>query len=387
MPSLSENDVLDALAKVRDPQSGKDVVGNQMIKDLVVENNRVQFKLEFKNPKFPYKDVLRKSAENAVRALSGVEEVNIKIADASDPLHVISSPAQPQTQPPAARPAQAPGHAAGPPQPQKMAPKAKYTIAVASGKGGVGKTTVAVNLAVSLAQTGAKVGLLDADIYGPNVPIMMGVDGKLGMRNNKIAPLRRYDVDMVSVGFISQGDAAIIWRGPLVGRMIQQFLADVDWGDLDYLIVDMPPGTGDAQLTLTQTVSLTGAVVVCTPQEVALMDAKKGINMFKKVEVPILGVVENMSYFIAPDTGKHYDIFGQGGGKDMAKKMDVPFLGEIPLEPATRQGGDNGTPIVVSHSESPVSAAFKAITESLIKQVTESQQSEGGLLKRVFKIN
>jgi ATP-binding protein involved in chromosome partitioning len=290
---------------------------------------------------------------------------------------------QPQAgPPPQQRPAPPP-----PPEPQNILPDVKYTIAVASGKGGVGKTTVSVNLAVALAKTGARIGLLDADIYGPNVPIMMGTNERLSSRNNRIAPLNRYDVDMVSVGFISQGDAAIIWRGPLVGRMIQQFLSDVDWGELDYLIIDMPPGTGDAQLTLTQTLALTGAIVVCTPQTVALADAKKGINMFKKVNVPILGVVENMSYFIAPDTGKQYDIFGHGGGAAMANEMEVPFLGEVPLEPATRIGGDQGTPIVIGDPESPVSRAFAEITDALIKQVSEDDDNSTSKIKRVFKIS
>ncbi len=376
MSTLSENDILAVLEEVRDPQSGKSLIANKMIKDIHLNNGSVRFSIEFRDPNFPHKETVTKSAENAVRALDGVASVEARII-MNDPLKVIQ-PAVPQAPPPGMQP-QAPA------QPPKLT-KAKYTIAVASGKGGVGKTTVSVNLAVSLAKTGAKVGLLDADIYGPNVPIMMGVNQKLGTRNDKIAPLRKYDVDMVSVGFISQGDAAIIWRGPLVGRMIQQFLTDVDWGDLDYLIIDMPPGTGDAQLTLTQTLALTGSVIVCTPQEVALADARKGINMFEKVEVPILGVVENMSYFIAPDTGNTYDIFGQGGGKKMADSMSVPFLGEIPLETATRQGGDNGTPIVVSSPESPVSKAFASMTESLIAQLEQKDEKDPGLLKRVFKI-
>lgn len=379
MPPLTEQDILKALTDVRDPQSGKDLVSNRMIKDVQVENTHVTFTLEFKQQDFPHKEAVRKSAETAVRALPSIDSVTINMR-VNDPLRVVSSP--PPQGPQTKRP-----QSAAPPQPQKIAPKAKYTIAVASGKGGVGKTTVAVNLAVSLAQRGVRVGLLDADIYGPNVPIMMGTYDKLTTRNNKIAPLRKYDVDLVSVGFISQGDAAIIWRGPLVGRMIQQFLSDVDWSELDYLIVDMPPGTGDAQLTLTQSVALTGAVVVCTPQAVALADAKKGINMFKKVEVPILGVVENMSCFIAPDTGQKYDIFGQGGGKAMAKEMDVPFLGDIPLEQATRECGDKGTPIVIAQADSPVSSAFGRITDALMAQVSKKTESDSGLLKRVFKIN
>ena len=378
MSDFSEKDILAALEKVRDPQSGKSLVANGMIRNLTIDGGQVDFTVEFRNPNFPHKDVICKSAEAAVRKVAGVAGVQIK-QSVNDPLKVLQSSPPPQRPPAGVKPQMAP--------PRPVLPKAKYTIAVASGKGGVGKTTVSVNLAVSLANTGAKVGLLDADIYGPNVPIMMGMQEKLGTRNGKIAPLTRYNVDMVSVGFISQGDAAIIWRGPLVGRMIQQFLSDVDWGELDYLIIDMPPGTGDAQLTLTQTMALTGAVIVATPQEVALADAKKGINMFKKVEVPVLGVVENMSYFVAPDTGNHYDIFGKGGARKMAKNMSVPFLGEIPLEQATREGGDNGTPIVISNPESSVSKSFEIITQSLIAQVNKEDGEDTGLLKRVFKIN
>ncbi|MFQ5751589.1 MAG: Mrp/NBP35 family ATP-binding protein, partial [bacterium] len=259
--------------------------------------------------------------------------------------------------------------------------------AVASGKGGVGKTTVAVNLAIALAQSGVKVGLLDADVYGPNIPIMMGVNKQLGIRNNKIAPLERYGVHMVSVGFISQGDTAIIWRGPLVGRMIQQFLQDVDWGALDYLVIDLPPGTGDAQLTLTQVVPLTGAIVVTTPQDVALADAKKGINMFRKVEVPVLGVVENMSYFVCPHCHERSEIFDHGGGKTASQKFNVAFLGEIPLDTQIRVGGDKGEPIVILEPNSAVSEAFKNLAQTVVQQVSQSQDQESGILKRVFKIS
>jgi len=378
----TEKDILAALDAVKDPKTGTGIVSSNMIKNLQIADSDVKFTIEFKSTAFADKEKIAEAAKSAVLALEGIEQVHVELK-VHDPLKVI----QPQGGPPG--PAAGPPQGArpqAPPQPQKMLPKAKYTIAVASGKGGVGKTTVAVNLAVSLANSGAKVGLLDADIYGPNIPIMMGIDDKLGTRNNKIAPLTKYGIEMVSVGFISQGDAAIIWRGPLVGRMIQQFLQDVDWGELDYLIIDMPPGTGDAQLTLTQTVALTGAVIVCTPQEVALADAKKGINMFKKVEVPIIGVVENMSYFVAPDTGKHYDIFGQGGGKTMAKNMAVPFLGEIPLETSVRVGSDAGTPIVISEPDSPVSKSFDHIADAVKKQITEQQSTDPGLLKRVFKM-
>ena len=376
MSDITETDVLAALEKVEDPQSQKDLVAGKLIKDVKIDNNNVSFTLEFRSASHPYQDSLREHAKSAVKAL-GVENVIVNTV-VNDPLKVLSS----QPQAPTTRPQQPMQ-----PQPQSLGPDAKYTIAVASGKGGVGKTTVSVNLAVSLAKAGVKVGLLDADIYGPNVPIMMGVQSKLGTRNNKIAPLERYGVDMVSIGFISQDDTAIIWRGPLVGRMIQQFLQDVDWGELDYLIIDLPPGTGDAQLTLTQAVPLTGAVVVSTPQDVALTDAKKGINMFRKVEVPVIGLVENMSYFICPHCNERSEIFDHGGCKKASKKFDVPFLGEIPLDIRIRIGGDTGKPIVISDPDSPVSSAFMHLADSVMQQVTKGDKQDSGILKRVFKIS
>ena len=374
--SLNEQEVLDALKKVDDPITGKDIAANSMVKDVQVNGSKVAFTLEFKSNTYPHKEDVLQRSKAAIEALSGVDTVTVN-SRVHDPLKVISQPAP--AQPPGMRP-QAPS------QPQMNLPKVKYTIAVASGKGGVGKTTVSVNLAIALANSGAKVGLLDADIYGPNIPIMMGMDEKLGTRNNRIAPLKRYGVEMVSVGFISQGDTAIIWRGPLVGRMIQQFLSDVDWSESDYLIIDLPPGTGDAHLTLTQTLPLTGAVVVTTPQDVALADAKKGINMFKKVEVPVLGIVENMSYFVCPHCDKRTEIFDHGGGKKASKKFGVPFLGEIPLDIKIRIGGDEGKPIVISEPESPVSLAFNNIAKTISEQVTKEKSEESGL-KRIFKIS
>ncbi|MFQ5771954.1 MAG: P-loop NTPase, partial [bacterium] len=274
MSNITDKDVLGVLEQVQDPQSGKDLVSSHMVKDIKINNNNVSLTLEFKSAAYSQKESVLENAKAAIRALSGVEAVTVDTR-VHDPLKVISS--QPSPSKSSSQPSIRPQQPTPSPQ-QNLIPEVKYTIAVASGKGGVGKTTVAVNLAIALAQSGVKVGLLDADVYGPNIPIMMGVNKQLGIRNNKIAPLERYGVHMVSVGFISQGDTAIIWRGPLVGRMIQQFLQDVDWGALDYLVIDLPPGTGDAQLTLTQVVPLTGAIVVTTPQDVALADAKKGIN-------------------------------------------------------------------------------------------------------------
>jgi ATP-binding protein involved in chromosome partitioning len=281
-----------------------------------------------------------------------------------------------------------------PPQPvtRPTVPGAKNIIAVASGKGGVGKTTAAVNLAIALAQKGAKVGLLDADIYGPNVPMMTDtMNAQLaGAPSGKIMPIEKYGLRIVSIGYVNQGDTAVIWRGPLVGRMITQFLMEVEWGELDYLIVDMPPGTGDAQLTLSQAVALTGAVIVTTPQDVALSDAKKGINMFRKVEVPILGVIENMSYFVCPHCNARTEIFAHGGGRAAAKKFDAPFLGEVPLNLAIRVGGDEGKPVVAQKNQSPVKEAFDKIAEALIKNVASlnaDSAAEKNILGKVFKLS
>jgi len=375
---LSEKEVLAALSQIQDPVTGKDLVTSNMVKNIQIDNSNVSFVLEFKSATHPQKETLLTEARHAVEALDGVSSVSVQ-PRVNDPLRVIPSQ---------------PGPAAGagarpqaPPQPQRLnlLPGAKHIIAVASGKGGVGKTTVSVNLAVTMAQMGLKIGLLDADIYGPNVPIMMGVEEKLGTRNNKIAPLSRYGVEMVSVGFVAQGDTAIIWRGPLVGRMIQQFLQDVDWGELDYLIVDLPPGTGDAQLTLTQAVPLTGAIVVSTPQDVALADAMKGINMFKKVEVPVLGIIENMSYFECPHCHQRTEVFDHGGGKRASKKFSVPFLGEIPLDIKVRIGGDQGKPIVISEPDSAVAQAFQNVARTITEQVAK-EKPDSSPLKRVFKL-
>ena len=270
------------------------------------------------------------------------------------------------------------------------APDAKSIVAVASGKGGVGKSTVAVNLAVALAQQGFQVGLLDADIYGPNVPMMMGKnDAQLtSTENQKIRPIESYGVKIVSIGFIQQGDAAVIWRGPLVGRMIQQFLTDADWGTLDYLIVDLPPGTGDAQLTLSQAVPLTGAVIVTTPQDVALSDAKKGVNMFLKVSVPVLGIIENMSYFLCPNCNHRTEIFSHGGAREAAKKFNVPFLGEVPLDIRVREGGDAGKPVVAQSGESILKEAFNKIATSLNEQISVIHaKDDKSAIGKVFKLS
>ena len=251
-----------------------------------------------------------------------------------------------------------------------LIPGVKYVIAVSSGKGGVGKSTVSVNLAVAMAQTGAKVGLLDADIYGPNIPMMMGVSKPPDQIDGKIAPAESHGVKLISMGFFVPEDTAIVWRGPMVHTAIQQLFRDVLWGELDYLLIDLPPGTGDAQLTLTQLVPLTGAITVTTPQEVALHDVRKGMMMFQKVNVPLLGIIENMSYFLCGHCGERTEIFSHGGGERAAAKLGVPFLGRVPIDPAIRDGGDSGHPIVMADPASPQSAAFREIAQKIIAEVT-----------------
>lgn len=269
---------------------------------------------------------------------------------------------------------------------ESLLPGVKHTIAVASGKGGVGKSTVSANVAVALAQTGANVGLMDADIYGPNVPMMMGASAPPGKEGEKIKPADAHGVKIMSMGFFVPGDTAVVWRGPMVHTAIQQFFRDVLWGELDYLLIDLPPGTGDAQLSLSQIVPLTGVVTVTTPQEVALSDVRKGVMMFKKVNVPLLGMIENMSFFLCGHCGERTDIFSFAGGERAAEKFDVPFLGRIPLDPAIRAGGDAGTPLVVADPDSPQTQAFRSVTSALQRRVAElTNHATGSTLSDMVK--
>ena len=262
--------------------------------------------------------------------------------------------------------------------PDAVVPGVKHVIAIASGKGGVGKSTVSTNLSVALAQTGAKVGLMDADIYGPNIPMMMGVPNPPEKEGDKIKPAEAHGVKIMSMGFFVPEETAIVWRGPMVHTAIQQFFRDVLWGELDYLLVDLPPGTGDAQLSLSQIVPLTGVVTVTTPQEVALYDVRKGLMMFKKVNVPLLGVIENMSFFVCGHCGERTEIFSFAGGERAAQKFEIPFLGRIPLDPAIREGGDAGMPIVVAVPDSPLTQAFQGVAEALQTRVRELTSEPAG---------
>lgn len=339
---ITREAVLAALGTVQEPELHQDLVTLNMIQNLGIQDHSVQFEILLTTPACPLKGKIEADARRAVLGIPGVKSVAIKL-DANVPTD---------------------GRARG-----LMQLPVKNAVAVASGKGGVGKSTVAVNLAVSLAQSGAKVGLLDADIYGPNVPTMMGVDHLPPMRTEKMIPAETYGVKMMSIGFLVPPGRALIWRGPMLHSAIRQFLSDVDWGELDYLIIDLPPGTGDAQLSLAQSLPLSGGVIVTLPQAVSLEDASRGMQMFRELNVPILGVVENMSYLEMPD-GSRVDVFGQGGGERMAQKENVPFLGSIPMDPAVRIGGDQGKPIVVTGPDTAAGKALKSIAEQLAARLS-----------------
>ncbi|MHB0999957.1 MAG: iron-sulfur cluster carrier protein ApbC [Armatimonadota bacterium] len=339
-----ENDILQALGKVEDPELHKDLVSLNMIKDIKIDGNTVSFTLELTTPACPMKSQMKKAAEEAVSSIPGVEKVEVNLGS-----KIPQKSRLPE---------------------KRQVPGVKNIIAVASGKGGVGKSTVAVNLAAALAQMCAKTALLDADIYGPSIPIMMGTTERPLSDGKMLKPIERFGVKMMSIGFLVPQDSAVIWRGPMVMKAIEQLLYDVYWEDVDYLIIDLPPGTGDAQLTMAQLVPVTGAVIVTTPQDVALADAVKGINMFNEVKIPILGIVENMSYFVCPHCSERTELFAHGGGSRTADRMDVPFLGEIPLDVEIREAGDAGTPIVVAKPDSLQAEAFRSLAEKVAARVS-----------------
>ncbi len=344
--SSSRDDVLRALDQVIDPVSGRSVVQQDMITGLVVRDGHVGFALEVPPARGPQSEPLRAACEAAVARLPGILSVTAVLTAHQGP----PTPARPT-----------PAH---PPQPQGI-PGVAAIIAVASGKGGVGKSTVAVNLALGLSRLGLKVGLLDADIYGPSLPRLLDIRHKPESDGKKIKPIEKFGLRTMSIGFLVKEDEAMIWRGPMVQSALTQMLNDVLWGPLDVLVLDMPPGTGDAQLTIAQRAPLKGAVIVSTPQDIALIDAKKGIAMFKKTQVPILGMVENMSVFVCPDCGHAHHIFGHGGARETAEKVGAPFLGEIPLVPRIRETSDAGTPVMVAAPDGPEALAFLAVAEKV----------------------
>jgi len=341
--------VLEALKKVRFPGLSRDIVAFGFVHDVKIDGGKVAFTVRFQSENPTVAQQISREAEAAVRALPDVTEVKVGIDVGGR---------------------QAAGPGPGTSAPSRILPGVKYTIAVASGKGGVGKSTVSTNLAIAIRALGYTVGLLDADIYGPSQQMMLGIEGRPTVGDDeKIIPMENHGIKTMSLGLITSPDEPVIWRGPMVMKALDQFLTDVNWGTLDFMILDLPPGTGDAQLTLTQKVPLTGAVVVTTPQDVALIDARKGLAMFRKVNVPVLGIVENMSYFICRHCGEREEIFGHGGGKKTAEMLGVPFLGEVPIDPKVVVGGDSGEPIVVLEPESPAAKAFVQLAKLVIAQV------------------
>jgi ATP-binding protein involved in chromosome partitioning len=350
--NVTEQQVLDALKRVPDPDRGQDIVTLGMVTGLQLREGHVGFAIEVDRVRGPRMEPVRRAAEKAVEALPGVLSVTAVLTAQAAP-----KPAQAQR---------------GAPQAEKpLVPGVKNIVAVASGKGGVGKSTTAANLALALAAIGHKVGVLDADIYGPSMPRMLGISGRPNSRDGKsLEPMTNYGIKCMSIGFLVAEDTPMIWRGPMVMSALGQMLRDVQWGELDVLMVDMPPGTGDAQLTMAQQVPLAGAVIVSTPQDIALLDARKGLAMFRKVDVPVLGFIENMSYFLCPHCGERTEIFSHGGARKEADKLGVEFLGELPLDVAIRETSDSGKPIVVSDPDSPNAKVYKQIATRIWEKLS-----------------
>ena len=343
--TLSVEAVLSALRRVVDPDLRRDIVSLNFVRDLAVKGSNVSFRIELTTPACPVREQLKDASIRAIRdAIPTVGSIEVEMTS----------------------------RVVGRPNPQRVAiiPDVKNTIAVASGKGGVGKSTIAVNLAVALAQDSARVGIVDMDVYGPTVPTMLGITDRPKVHKQKILPVEKYGLKVMSIGFLVDPKTAIIWRGPMASGAVKQFLSDVDWGELDYLLFDMPPGTGDVQLTLVQTIPLTGALVVTTPQDVSFNIVRRGMQMFEKVNVPVLGVIENMSYYLCSHCGQREEIFGSGGGRQIAGELQVPFLGEVPINISTRIGGDAGWPIVSSAPESDQAQIIRHIARNLAAQVS-----------------
>jgi len=343
MAQVDSAQILDALRPIEDPDFRKSIVDLGFIKNIQIDGGKVSFAIELTTPACPVKEQFREAARKAVMALPGVEEVDVEMTAST--------------------------RGSRGSEKADVLPGVKNVVAVASGKGGVGKSTVATNLALALAQTGATVGLLDCDVYGPSAPLMLGVSGPpQATTDQKLLPKDAQGIKMMSIGLLA--DTPVIWRGPMVHSLIRQFLTDVLWGELDYLILDMPPGTGDAALTLTQTAPLSGAVIVSTPQEVALIDARKGLQMFQRVQVPVLGLVENMSYFVCSNCDAEHHLFGSGGIDRTAEALDVAVLGRIPMQPDVVASGDAGTPTVLAAPNSPAGKAFHELAGAVARKLS-----------------
>ena len=358
MAGVTEQEILDALAKVTEPESGKDIVSAGLVKGLQIKDGHIGFSIEVDPKRGAELEPMRKLAEEVVYDIKGVISATVVLTAEKAQGGGAGAPGD---NAPGGPPPGGPAPKIGTPD---LLPGVKSIVAVASGKGGVGKSTTAVNLALGLAAAGHKIGLMDADIYGPSMPRMMGISGQPSSSDGKnLDPMENYGIKVMSMGFMVEEDTPMIWRGPMVQSALEQMLRDVNWGELDALIVDMPPGTGAAQLTMAQRVPLTGAIIVSTPQDIALLDARRGLNMFRKVDVPVLGLIENMSYFTCPHCGERSDIFSHGGARAEADKLGMDFLGEIPLHMDIRKTSDSGRPIVVSDPDSEYAKAYRAIAD------------------------
>ncbi|MCP4039008.1 MAG: Mrp/NBP35 family ATP-binding protein [bacterium] len=347
-PTITEDQVLDALRPIIDPDFRKNIVELGFVKNIAIDGGNVSFDIELTTPACPIKEQFERDAHACVAALDGVANVSVTMTAQARP---------------------APGSVES--EREEVLPGVQRVVAVASGKGGVGKSTAAINLALALAHAGARVGVMDCDVYGPSLPLLTATGGRPGTQGKKILPIEGHGLKLMSIGYFTDDDSPVIWRGPMVHGLIRQFLTDVLWGELDYLIVDMPPGTGDAALTLTQNAPLSGAVIVTTANDLSLIDARKGLEMFRKVDVPVLGIIENMSYFVPPDLpDRKYYIFGEGGGKRVADDLGIDFLGEVPIDPTVVKEGDLGRPIVMSHPDSPVAKAYDALAAHVTRTLS-----------------
>ena len=361
---FSEQDILDALRKIQDPDLRQDIVSLGFIKNMVIQSGKVSFDIEMTTPACPIKDLFKAQAQTAVKKIEGVTEVEVQMTSNVKPAPVGIK--------------------------NLNMPTVKNLIAVASGKGGVGKSTVAANLALALAKAGAAVGLMDADVYGPSIPRMLGVLNRQPDQDpvsKKMIPFEKHGIKFMSVGMLQESDTALIWRGPMASKLVQQFLGGVEWGDLDYLLIDLPPGTGDIQLTLTQSVPLAGAIIVTTPQDVARAITQKGLRMFQQVHVPIIGIVENMSGFVCGHCGEVTPIFKKGGGRKMAEELLVPFLGEVPLEPLIAEDGDAGVPSVIAHPDALSGKAYDQIAMQMASQLSIINNATNQVKSRPKEVN